>query len=121
MTDIKKNTVTLTGNISVDFTFIARNLETFEENLKELEEVSKTDEFKTLSVKNQVMSQIVLEAYHEEGLEGGVRELIRFNMRNIINALLREEVATDERNATIRVAPCRLKLDVAQKVLNAKA
>ncbi|AFH14419.1 hypothetical protein VP3_0019 [Vibrio phage VP3] len=118
MSNTQKTTMTFTGNLSVDFTFIARDLETFEENLKELQELSQGESFKQLPVKNQVMTKLVLEAYQKEGLEGGVRELVRFNLRNGMNELMRDEMTLNDKAVTMKVAPCRLKLDTAEKVRN---
>jgi hypothetical protein len=110
--------MTFTGNLSVDFTFIARDLETFEEKLKELQELSQGESFEKLPVKNQVMTKLVLEAYQKEGLEGGIRELVRFNLRNGMNELMRDEMTLNDKTVTMKVAPCRLKLDTAEKVRN---
>jgi hypothetical protein len=110
--------MTFTGNLSVDFTFIARDLETFEEKLKELQELSQGESFEKLPVKNQVMTKLVLEAYQKEGLEGGIRELVRFNLRNGMNELMGDEMTLNDKTVTMKVAPCRLKLDTAEKVRN---
>ncbi|ADX87464.1 hypothetical protein [Vibrio phage JSF11] len=118
MSNTQKTTMTFTGNLSVDFTFIARDLETFEENLKELQELSQGESFEKLPVKNQVMTKLVLEAYQKEGLEGGIRELVRFNLRNGMNELMRDEMTLNDKTVTMKVAPCRLKLDTAEKVRN---
>lgn len=118
MSNTQKTTMTFTGNLSVDFTFIARDLETFEENLKELQELSQGDSFEKLPVKNQVMTKLVLEAYQKEGLEGGIRELVRFNLRNGMNELIRDEMTLNDKTVTMKVVPCRLKLDTAEKVRN---
>lgn len=118
MSNTQKTTMTFTGNLSVDFTFIARDLETFEENLKELQELSQGESFEQLPVKNQVMTKLVLEAYQKEGLEGGIRELIRFNMRHGVNELIRDELTLNDKAFTVKMAPCRLKLDTAEKVRN---
>ncbi|ADX87511.1 hypothetical protein [Vibrio phage JSF24] len=118
MSNTQKTTMTFTGNLSVDFTFIARDLETFEENLKELQELSQGESFEKLPVKNQVMTKLVLEAYQKEGLEGGIRELVRFNLRNGMNELIRDEMTLNDKTVTMKVAPCRLKLDTAEKVRN---
>lgn len=118
MSNTQKTTMTFTGNLSVDFTFIARDLETFEENLKELQELSQGESFEKLPVKNQVMTKLVLEAYQKEGLEGGIRELVRFNLRNGMNELIRDEMTLNDKTVTMKVVPCRLKLDTAEKVRN---
>lgn len=118
MSNTQKTTMTFTGNLSVDFTFIARDLETFEEKLKELQELSQGESFEKLPVKNQVMTKLVLEAYQKEGLEGGIRELVRFNLRNGMNELMRDEMTLNDKTVTMKVAPCRLKLDTAEKVRN---
>lgn len=118
MSNTQKTTMTFSGNLSIDFTFIARDLETFEENLKELQELSQGDSFEKLPVKNQVMTKLVLEAYQKEGLEGGIRELVRFNLRTGMNELMRDELSMNDASVTMKVAPCRLKLDTAAKVLN---
>lgn len=118
MSNTQKTTMTFTGNLSIDFTFIVRDLETFEENLKELQELSQGESFEQLPVKNQVMTKLVLEAYQKEGLEGGVRELVRFNLRNGMNVLIRDEMTLNDKTVTMKVAPCRLKLDTAEKVCN---
>ncbi|USS70625.1 hypothetical protein ViPhICP3M1_gp24 [Vibrio phage ICP3] len=118
MSNTQKNTMTFTGNLSVDFTFIARDLETFEEKLKELQELSQGESFEKLPVKNQVMTKLVLEAYQKEGLEGGIRELVRFNLRNGMNELMGDEMTLNDKTVTMKVAPCRLKLDTAEKVRN---
>jgi hypothetical protein len=110
--------MTFTGNLSVDFTFIARDLETFEEKLKELQELSQGESFEKLPVKNQVMTKLVLEAYQKEGLEGGIRELVRFNLRNGMNELMGDEMTLNDKTVTMKMAPCRLKLDTAEKVRN---
>lgn len=118
MSNTQKTTMTFTGNLSIDFTFIVRDLETFEENLKELQELSQGESFEQLPMKNQVMTKLVLEAYQKEGLEGGVRELVRFNLRNGMNVLIRDEMTLNDKTVTMKVAPCRLKLDTAEKVCN---
>ncbi|ASU01152.1 hypothetical protein [Vibrio phage JSF28] len=118
MSNTQKTTMTFTGNLSVDFTFIARDLETFEEKLKELQELSQGESFEKLPVKNQVMTKLVLEAYQKEGLEGGIRELVRFNLRNGMNELMGDEMTLNDKTVTMKVAPCRLKLDTAEKVRN---
>lgn len=118
MSNTQKTTMTFTGNLSVDFTFIARDLETFEEKLKELQELSQGESFEKLPVKNQVMTKLVLEAYQKEGLEGGIRELVRFNLRNGMNELMGDEMTLNDKTVTMKMAPCRLKLDTAEKVRN---
>lgn len=120
MSNEKKTTMTFTGNLSVDCTFITRDLAIVEDSLKELEDFSKSEEFCNHPIKKQVMIKLVLEAYHKDGLEGGIRELVRFNIREIMNEVIRRELASDEENMTIKVAPCRLKLGVAEKVLNGR-
>lgn len=116
---MSKTTVTLTGNISVDFTLVARNLPECEAEIQKLEAaIADTENFSKLSAKHQVMSKLIVEAYRKDGIEGGIRELFRFNLRECMNDMFRGELAMNTDVATVKVAPCRVKLETAEKVLN---
>lgn len=116
MSNTQKTAMIFTGNLSVDFTFTVRDLEAFEEDIKRLQELSQGEFFEKLPVKNQVMTKLILEAYQKEGLEGGARELVRFNLRNVMNELMHDKMTLNDETVTMSVAPCRLKLDTAEKV-----
>lgn len=78
-------------------------------------EKADTSEFSKLPVKNQVFTNLVLEAA-DRSLEEGVAELVRYNLRTELNATLRDDftMTTENDGCGIKHSPVKMVVEGLQ-------
>lgn len=101
------STLTFKGTVSFDITAII-NGEVVQEAINELVTAKTHEGFKQLPFKNQVFTDLILEAYKKEGLHGAARELYRYNLREGLNENLKEELLMTNNEITTRLSPVKV-------------
>lgn len=100
------STLTFKGTVSFDITTII-NGEAVQEAINDLVTAKSHERFKQLPSKNQVFTNLILEAYEKEDLHGAARELHRYNLREGLNENLKELLMSDN-EVTTRLSPVKV-------------